>query len=54
MLFQGFICLQHCSYLSELFNCKPQSSGFGLTSQSAYIFSDNVVLMELRLISKGL
>ena len=54
MLFRGFVCLKHCSYPSELFNLKPQSLGLGLISQSAYIFSDNVVLEALRLVNQSL
>ena len=54
MLVQGFVCLQHDSYLLERFNRKPQGSGLGRTSRSAYIFLDNVVRMELRLFSRGL
>ena len=35
--------MQHCSYPSELFNRMPQSKGLGITSQSAYVFPNNVV-----------
>ena len=45
--------MQHCSYLSELFNHMPQSEGLGITSQSAYIFPNNVVLKALRLVNQG-
>ncbi len=49
------VCLQHCSYLSELFNHKPQSSGFGLMSRSAYVFLDNIAsVSRLRLVNQGL
>ena len=52
-LFRGFVCSKHCSYPSELFNLKPQGLGLGLTSQSAYVFSDNIVLKGLRLVNQG-
>ena len=46
--------MRHCPYPSGLFNRIPQSGGFGLTSAGAYIFSGNVVLETLRVVSKGL
>ena len=45
--------MRHCPYPSGLFNRIPQSGGFGLTSAGAYIFSGNVVLEALRVVSKG-
>ena len=52
MLMRGFH-LHHYSYTSELFKHKPQCLELGTTFQSAYIFSLNVVLEELRLLTKG-
>ena len=50
-----FVCLQHCPFLPELFNRKPQSSGFGLTSAGAYVFSGNVASVpRLRLVNQSL
>ena len=48
--------MQHCSYLAELFNHIPQSSGLGLTSTGAYLpyskaFFGNVVLEALGVVN---
>ena len=43
MLWGGFVCQQHCSYLTELFNRQSQSKGLEQTSFGAYIFFPNVV-----------
>ena len=53
MLWEGFVCQQHCSYLTELFNHCPQSKELEQTFLGAYIFFPNVVLMVLRLINLG-
>ena len=53
MLWKGFVYQQHCSYLTELFNHRPQSKGLEQTSLGAYIFSPNVVYETLRLINLG-
>ena len=45
--------LHHYSYTSELFKHRTQCLELGITFQSAYIFSLNVVLEELRLLTKG-
>lgn len=48
-----FVCQQHCSYLTELFNHCPQSKELEQTFLGAYVFSPNVALMVLRLINLG-
>ena len=53
MLWEGFVCQQHCSYLTELFNHRPQSKELEQTFLGAYVFFPNVALMVLRLINLG-
>lgn len=45
--------LHHYSYTIELFKHRSQCLELGTTFQSAYIFSLNVVLEELRLLTMG-
>ena len=52
MLMRGFH-LHHYSYTRELFKHRSQCLELGTTFQSAYIFSLNVVLEELRLLTKS-